>query len=520
MSAPAPHDDARGTPLGRDAARRGAAAVEFAGDFDPTALFAAIGASPRRITSDSRSVDTGCAFAAYPGARTDGRKFIPDAIANGATAVLWEQRGFAWPADWRVPQKGLERLHDKLGAIANVVYGFPSRDLWMVGVTGTNGKTSCSHWIAQAAETCGRRTALIGTLGAGRLPTLAPVANTTPDVCVLHETLAQFRRAGVSLVAMEVSSHGLDQGRVNGVAFDVALFTNLTRDHLDYHGTMAAYGQAKARLFAWPGLAAAVINADDAFGQGLIDAARARGQRVLSYGFTGADIVATNVEMADGVLRLTVATAWGRGRVQTRVVGGFNAHNLLGVLGVLLASDVPLDDALDALALLTAPPGRMQRAGGGLLPLVVVDYAHSPDALEKALTALRPAVAQGRELVCVFGCGGDRDKGKRPEMGRVAATLADRVVVTSDNPRGEDARGDRGSRRARHTAGRHAPLPHRARPRCGHRRGHRRRGARRRRVDRRQGSRDLPGIRWRPHAVLRRDRGRGGARRMGAEGPA
>jgi UDP-N-acetylmuramoyl-L-alanyl-D-glutamate--2,6-diaminopimelate ligase len=254
---------------------------------------------------------------------------------------------------------------------------------------------------------------------------------------VLHESLAQFRRAGVALVAMEVSSHGLDQGRVNGVEFDVALFTNLTRDHLDYHGTMAAYGQAKAKLFAWPGLAAAVINADDPLGQGLIDAARARGQRVLSYGLAGADIVATNVAIVNGALQLSIATPAGRGRLQTRIVGGFNAYNLLGVLGVLLASDVPLRDALDALAALTPPPGRMQRTGGGLLPLVVIDYAHSPDALEKALTALRPAVAEGRALACVFGCGGERDKGKRPEMGRIAATLADHVVVTNDNPRGE-----------------------------------------------------------------------------------
>jgi UDP-N-acetylmuramoyl-L-alanyl-D-glutamate--2,6-diaminopimelate ligase len=407
-------------------------------DFDPVAVLAELGVEARRITSDSRSVDGGAAFAAYPGTRTDGRKYIPDAIANGAVAVLWERRGYAWPPELRVPQHAIDGLSAKLGAIANVVYGFPSRDLWMVGVTGTNGKTSCAHWIAEAAEICGRRSAIVGTLGLGRTGALAPAANTTPDVCVLHEALAQFRRAGVSLVAMEVSSHGLDQGRVNGVEFDVALFTNLTRDHLDYHGTMAAYGQAKAKLFAWPGLAAAVINADDPFGQGLIDAARARGRRVLSYGVAGADIVATNVSVAKGALALSVATPWGSGNVETRVVGSFNAHNLLGVLGVLLASDVPLGSALDALAALTPPPGRMQRLGGGALPLVVIDYAHSPDALEKALTALRPSVSVGGALTCVFGCGGDRDKGKRPEMGRIAATLADRVVVTNDNPRTED----------------------------------------------------------------------------------
>ena len=375
-------------------------------DFDPVAVLADLGVTPRRITSDSRSVDGGAAFAAYPGARTDGRRYIPDAVANGAVAVLWERRGFAWPTGLHLPQQALDGLHDKLGDIANVVYGFPSRGLWMVGVTGTNGKTSCTHWIAQAAEACGRRTAIVGTLGSGRIGALAPAVNTTPDVCVLHETLAHFRRAGVSLVAMEVSSHGLDQGRVNGVEFDVALFTNLTRDHLDYHGTMAAYGQAKSKLFAWPGLAAAVVNADDPFGQGLIDTARDRGLRVLSYGLTGADIVATKVGVANGGLALSVVTPWGRGSVATNLVGSFNAYNVLGVLGVLLASDVSLTDALDA--------------------------------LEKALAALRPSVSVGGTLTCVLGCGGDRDKGKRAEMGRIAATLADRVVVTNDNPRTED----------------------------------------------------------------------------------
>jgi UDP-N-acetylmuramoyl-L-alanyl-D-glutamate--2,6-diaminopimelate ligase len=237
---------------------------------------------------------------------------------------------------------------------------------------------------------------------------------------------------------MEVSSHGLDQGRVNGVAIDVALFTNLTRDHLDYHGTMAAYGAAKAKLFAWPGLHARVVNVDDPFGQSLADSARAHGGRVLTYGLVNADIVATRVGMTARGISLSVATPWGRGEVQTRLVGEFNAYNVLGCLGVLLVSDVPLADALAVLGEVDAPPGRMQRLGGDLLPLVVVDYAHTPDALEKVLTALRPAVAVGGQLVCVFGCGGDRDPGKRPEMGRIASRLAQRVVVTSDNPRGEN----------------------------------------------------------------------------------
>jgi len=237
---------------------------------------------------------------------------------------------------------------------------------------------------------------------------------------------------------MEVSSIGLDQGRVNGTHFDVALFTNLTRDHLDYHGTMVAYGAAKAKLFAWPGLKTAVVNVDDAFGQSLALSARRAGAAVLTYGVASADVVATSIRTDSSGLALDIATPAGHGSVQTGVVGAFNAHNLLGTLAVMLASEVPFDAALATLGRLTPPPGRMERRGGDGKPLVVVDYAHSPDALEKVLLALRSAVAAGGKLVCVVGCGGDRDKGKRPEMGRIAATLADRVVVTSDNPRGED----------------------------------------------------------------------------------
>src|SRR5947207_12890841 len=263
--------------------------------FDPTPLFTTLPVMPNRITSNSRDVEPGAAFAAYPGTRQDGRAFIDDAVLRGAGVVLWEAAKFTWQARWNVPQVPIEGLREKLGAIADAVYGKPSRALSIVGVTGTNGKTSCSHWIAQAAEACGRRSALVGTLGIGELGALTPSLTTTPDVCAVHETLAQFRDAGIALVAMEVSSHGLDQGRVNGVAFDTALFTNLSRDHLDYHGTMAAYGAAKAKLFAWPGLRFGVVNADDPFGQSLIDAARSRGRKVLTYGFGAADIVGTHL---------------------------------------------------------------------------------------------------------------------------------------------------------------------------------------------------------------------------------
>ena len=393
------------------------------------------------ITADSRRAVPRVAFAAYPGARCDGRAFIDDALSRGAAAVVWEARDFAWDSRWKVPQIGVADLKTNVGPIAAAVHGHPSRTLWTIGVTGTNGKTSCAHWIAHALAKCGgRRVAVVGTLGNGFVDALEPSSNTTPDACLLQEWLAHWRDEGADGVAMEVSSHGLDQGRVNGVAFDVALFTNLTRDHLDYHVTMAAYGEAKARLVAWPGLQVAVVNAGDAFGRDLIARAHLRGQRVISYGADDADIAATEVDMAGSRMTIAIRSPQGRGTLSTALTGAFNVQNLLGVLGVLLASDVALTDALAALATVTAPPGRMERLGGERDPLVVVDYAHTPDALAQVLAAMRPAVRDGGRLICVFGCGGDRDRGKRAPMGEVAGRLADRVIVTSDNPRGEDPR--------------------------------------------------------------------------------
>jgi UDP-N-acetylmuramoyl-L-alanyl-D-glutamate--2,6-diaminopimelate ligase len=408
-------------------------------DFDAAELLGRLDVAISRISSDSRRLGPGDAFAAYPGAHHDGRAYIPDAIARGAGAILWETKGFNWNRAWKLPHLPIEELKSKLGYIAGAVYGHPSRDLWMVGVTGTNGKTSCAHWIAAGLDAAGRRAAVLGTLGNGLIGALEAGANTTPDAALLQQMLAGYRAAGAQTAVMEVSSHGIDQGRVNGVAFDVALFTNLSRDHLDYHATMAAYGAAKAKLFAWPGLRVGVINADDAFGQALLDNARSHGRKVLSYGFGAADIVGSGLaSLPAGGLAFSVETPWGKGRITTALVGAFNAANLLGVLGVLLVSGVAFESALEILGGVEAPPGRMQRLGGGDRPLVVIDYAHTPDALDKVLTALRPAVGEGSELVCLFGAGGERDRGKRPQMGRLAAKLADRVLVTNDNPRGED----------------------------------------------------------------------------------
>ena len=413
-----------------DAARAAAAML---------ALLEREGAPVRRITSDSRAVAPGDAFAAYPGESRDGRAFIPDALQRGAGSVLWEEADYAWPASLDRPNLAVANLKQELGFIADQVYQHPSQQLWTVGVTGTNGKTSCAHWIAHGLSAVGRTAALAGTLGNGLYGKIEPALNTTPDAATLHEMLRRWKNAGAQSVAMEVSSHGLIQGRVNGMKFDVALFTNLTRDHLDYHRTMEAYGAAKARLFDWPALKSAVINADDAFGRQLIAGCRSRGLPVLTYGQSTGDITTRNLRLGVDGIAAAVVTPWGAAEFASPLVGSFNVSNLLGVLGVLLASDVPLDSAVAQLGRFEPVSGRMQKLGGGNQPLIVVDYAHTPDALEKVLAALRPvAASRNGRLIVVFGCGGDRDPGKRPQMGAIAGRLADSVVVTSDNPRGED----------------------------------------------------------------------------------
>ena len=395
-----------------------------------------------RIVSDSRRAGPGAAFFAYPGEVADGRAHIPDALRRGAAAVLWDQAGFEWRAEWRVPNAPVRELKQRAGELADRFYGRPSQALWMCGVTGTNGKSSCASWIAALLSRLDTRTGLIGTLGAGYPDRLAPLPNTTPDALEVHRLLRGFADDGAAAVAMEVSSHGLVQGRVNGVAFDCALFTNLSHDHLDFHGSMEAYAEAKARLFDWAGLQAAVLNLDDPFGARLAARLAARGIRTIGYGLSQAALAPglTAQLIAATAVRgeeMTLESNWGAARVRVNQLGRFNLSNALGVLGCLVAYGVPFAEALPLLAALPAVPGRMERVGEQ--PLVVVDYAHTPDALEKVLGALRPiAQARGGRLVAVFGAGGDRDASKRPVMGAVAARLADRMVVTSDNPRSED----------------------------------------------------------------------------------
>ncbi|HKA38424.1 MAG TPA: UDP-N-acetylmuramoyl-L-alanyl-D-glutamate--2,6-diaminopimelate ligase [Burkholderiales bacterium] len=413
----------------------------------------AIGAlGVRRLTNDSRALEPGDTFVAYPGESRDGRDFIAQAVASGAASVLWERGRFQWDPRWRLPNYGVRDLRRHAGEIASRIYGSPSTRLRVVGITGTNGKTTCSQWIAQALTRAGRRCAVIGTLGYGMRPPLKPTANTTPDALWLHAQLADFARRGAQAVAMEVSSIGLDQDRVAGIEFDAALFTNLSRDHLEYHRTMRSYREAKARLFAWESLKHAVVNLDDDFGAELARRIRRPGLSVIGYGFgTGARrarVAGLNLVAAARGVSFDVRTPWGAAHLASPVLGRYNAYNLLGTLAVLLASGIPLKRAVAALSAVKPVPGRLQRLGGGAQPLVIVDYAHTPDALKQVLTTLRELLSsqpsavsrQPSRLICVFGCGGDRDRGKRPQMGNIAAHLADRVVVTSDNPRSEDPR--------------------------------------------------------------------------------
>ncbi len=412
-------------------------------------LHANVDVAIKRIGTDSRDTRPGDLFCALSGTRAQGHDFITQAVTAGAAAVAWDKpSGMANPdADklmqglrQGVPILAVENLRAKLGVIAARFYGEPSRALRIYGVTGTNGKTSCTQFIARALQPdtlCG----VIGTLGNGWVDALQPGRHTTPDAVTVQALLAQMRGEGATAVAMEVSSHGLDQGRVNGVLFECAVFTNLSRDHLDYHPDMDAYGQAKARLFFMPGLRHAVINADDVFGRWLLSHVPAT-VNCVSYGLAGETheprpaLYAEHVELQADGLRVRVNSPWGAGEINSRLLGRFNASNLLAVLGALLVTGMPFKQACARVQDLPTVPGRMERYGGAGQPLVVVDYAHTPDALQHVLQALREH-CRGK-LRCVFGCGGDRDRGKRPIMGRIAEAGADQVVLTNDNPRSED----------------------------------------------------------------------------------
>ncbi|SDA87908.1 UDP-N-acetylmuramoylalanyl-D-glutamate--2,6-diaminopimelate ligase [Pseudomonas sp. NFACC15-1] len=390
----------------------------------------------RELALDSRNVRAGDLFLAVPGARVDGRDHIADALKRGAAAVAYEVRGATVLPITDVPLIPVKDLAAQLSDIAGRFYGDPSRHLNLVGVTGTNGKTSVTQLVAQALDLLGQHCGIVGTLGNGFHGALESGLHTTPNPIAVQATLADLKKAGAKAVAMEVSSHGLDQGRVTALAFDVAVLTNLSRDHLDYHGTMQAYGEAKAKLFAWNDLKCRVINLDDEFGRQL--AADKRESRLITYSLedTSAYLYIRQAQFNDEGVRATLVTPQGEHHLRSTLLGRFNLSNVLAAIGALLGLDYALDEILKVLPKLEGPAGRMQRLGGGAQPLVVVDYAHTPDALEKVLTALRPH-AKGK-LLCLFGCGGDRDRGKRPLMAEVVERLADGVLVTDDNPRSED----------------------------------------------------------------------------------
>lgn len=394
------------------------------------------------LSLDSRRTRPGDLFLACRGGARHGAEFIEDAVRAGAVAVSLESNAAAPTATHSVPVYDIADLGQKIGHIAARFYGHPSHDFTVIGVTGTNGKTSVTHFLAQALSSpCG----VIGTLGNGMYGQLEKTdSHTTPDAVTLQALLAQLHERGAPNVVMEVSSHGLEQGRVNGVEFDIAVFTNLSRDHLDYHPDMTAYGAAKRRLFQVPGLRHAVVNGDDDYGRELLSTLP-KDVEPLAFGLSACGVASVaqvrgmNLRLHSQGLSLDVESPWGSGGLESALWGRFNASNLLAALAVLLTMGVPLADALQRLSRVSPVPGRMELIAGRTdLPTVIVDYAHSPDALQQALAAVREHTATGGRVWCVFGCGGGRDRGKRPLMGAIAERYADFVVVTDDNPRHED----------------------------------------------------------------------------------
>ncbi|MFY9511050.1 MAG: UDP-N-acetylmuramoyl-L-alanyl-D-glutamate--2,6-diaminopimelate ligase [Rubrivivax sp.] len=395
------------------------------------------------LRTDSRQVQPGDAFIAWPGYANDGRRFVAQALASGAATCLVEAEGidsFGFD-DARIA--ALPGLKAATGGIAHAYFGEPSAALQVVATTGTNGKTSTAWWTAQALTLLGRRCGVMGTLGVGEPGQVVHTGLTTPDPVTLHAAFRRFADQGFAACALEASSIGIVEHRLDAARVQVALFTNFTRDHLDYHGDMAAYWAAKRALFAWPGLQAAAINVDDAQGAAL--AAELTGLDLwtvsaLQPAQQPARLRADAVHYVDGGLAFTLHEGGNSAAVRSTLIGDYNVHNLLVVLAGLRALGVPLVDAAAVVPQLTPVPGRMQRLGAtlGQGPEVVVDYAHTPDALDKVLRSLRPlAEARGGRLWCLFGCGGNRDQTKRPLMGAIAERGADHVVATSDNPRDE-----------------------------------------------------------------------------------
>jgi UDP-N-acetylmuramyl-tripeptide synthetase len=391
------------------------------------------------LQSDSRKVAAGDGFIAWPGAASDGRQHVHGALAQGAAACLVERDGveaFSFP---QAEVAAYEQLKSAAGQIAAEFFDTPTAQLAVLAVTGTNGKTSTAWWLAQALSTASQPCAVIGTLGTGRPPQVEATGLTTPDPVLLQALFRRFLDEGLVACAIEASSVGIVERRLDGTQVRVAIFTNFTQDHLDYHGTMQAYWDAKAALFQWSGLRAAVVNIDDAKGGELAASLRSSALDLWTCSCQQpARLTADAIGYDAQGLRFTVKEGDERHELATTLIGQYNVSNLLGVIGAMRALGVPLAQAVRACGGLLPVPGRMERLNVAGRPLVAVDYAHTPDALDKALLALQPLARQrGGKLWCVFGCGGNRDATKRPLMAAVAEKNADRVVVTSDNPRGE-----------------------------------------------------------------------------------
>jgi UDP-N-acetylmuramyl-tripeptide synthetase len=377
-------------------------------------------------------------FVAYPGELSDGRFYIKDALANGALAVLYEATGYHWSAGEAVPHLAVANLREIYGELAAQVYHQPSCKLPVIGITGTNGKSSIAYFVAQALSFLGQTAAMIGTIGAGKVNALQATTNTTPDAAVLQSMLRDFVDQGVQAVSLEVSSHALVQGRIKGLQVAHAVFTNLTQDHLDFHGNMDNYAAAKAVLFQWPGLQTALVNSDDPAHERMLQHCTAK---VIRYGLTdAADVRASHITLSRKGIRASVKTPWGEMQLATVVMGQFNVSNCLAVIALLGVMGHSIDRISAAMSQLTGVPGRLQAVTAqhpAIEPLVLVDYAHTPDALEKALQAVA-SINPKQHCTVVFGCGGNRDKGKRPLMAQVAATAASHIILTNDNPRLED----------------------------------------------------------------------------------
>ena len=395
------------------------------------------------IADDSRQINPGDAFLAWQGLTAHGLQFAKAAIKSGAAAIVWDaDTGGEFETSGDVPLVAVDGLAGHLGEIANRCYDWPSREVRVIGITGTNGKTTVAWLVAQCLKLLDFECAYIGTLGADFNELHTDLGVTTPPCLELHKQIARFRDAGANYVALEVSSHALQQNRVNGVQFDTTVFTNLSRDHIDYHGDMHAYGEIKAQLFTAYDASHRIISLDGEFGQKL--AARC-GDNVVTVS-TRFDRVADgrpfvfvrSVVTTESSSRIKINSSWGDSDIEIPLMGDFNIANVVEVLALLLSWGTDFSKACAVLSQVNAPPGRMQKvadSGNRMVPVVLVDYAHTPAALEAALRALR-AHARGK-IWCVFGCGGDRDRGKRPQMGKVASRLADQAIVTSDNPRSE-----------------------------------------------------------------------------------